>query len=145
MSKREYYFSGKAGYVSKNGRKFGEEPEKWSMRLYPRTAADRAEIKATGIKNKTQEDDGVKSGVEGLYYTFRSNTPYPITDKDGNDITVLVGNGSEVTVKLEVEAFNSPKYGAQARSKLLGVIVTNLIEYKPEEAKDEASSGELPA
>lgn len=145
MAKREYYFSGKAGYVSKTGRKFGEEPMKWSMRLYPRTAADRAEIKATGIKNKTQEDNGAKSGVEGLFYTFRSDSQYPITDKDGNDITAMVGNGSDATVKLEVEVFNSPKYGAQARSKLLGVIVTNLIEYKPEEPKDETSSGELPA
>ena len=136
MAVQVYKFSGKAAYVSKNGKTFapGEDPV-FSMRLYPTTAADRAAIKNTGIKNKPQEDDGSKSGVPGFFYTFRSNEAYPIVDSQGSEITALVGNGSEVTVDLQVEHFTSPKFGPQARSKLLKVVVTKLIEYIPPDAQ----------
>lgn len=136
MAVQVYKFSGKAAYVSKNGKQFRpDEPEVFTMRLYPETAADRKAIKATGVKNEIKEDDGAKSGVEGFYYTLRANEAYPIVDTEGNELDKLVGNGSDVTVSLEVETFNSPKFGPQARSKLVEVMVTNLIEYIPPETE----------
>ena len=130
---------GKVAYVTKQGKQFKPgEAEVWTMRFYPKTAADRAAIKATGIKNKINEDDGAKSGLEGLFYTFRSSEAYDIVDAEGNPVDKLIANGSEGYVELHVETFNSAKFGPQARSKLLRVVITNLIEYVPEVKEDSA-------
>jgi len=145
MAMKEYIFSGKAAYCSTNGRDFNDgKGPKWSMRLYPRTAADRKEIKATGIKNKEAIDDG-SALEEGLvYFTFRNDKePYKILDGNGNPVTALVGNGSDVSVKLLVETFNSPKFGPQARSWLTEVVVNNLVPYEPKAPTVEKA--ELPA
>lgn len=147
MAIKTYEFSGRAGYVSRSGRVFKEgEAPVWTLRLYPRTAADRAAIRATGVKNKAQEDDGSKSGVEGWYFTFRSKAEYPIVDAAGQPVEKLVGNGSEITVFLEVETFMSQKFGQQARSSVVKVRVDNLIEYvPPTETADQAANAEVPA
>lgn len=137
MAVKVYQFDGKLAYVTKNGKQFKEdEAPVWTIRLYPRTAADRAAIKATGVKNKVQEDDGSKSGVEGLFYTFRSDAPYEIVTPSGEPIEKMVANGSEGIITLSVETFMSPKFGQQARSKLLKVEITNFIEYVPEAKAD---------
>ncbi len=146
MAMQVYAFTGKAAYVSKNGKVFkdGEAPV-WTMNFYPRTAADRKAVKDTGIRNQVKEDDGSKSGVEGFFYTFRSKEPYEIVDDAGNGLEALVGNGSEVTVFLEVETFRSQKFGPQARSTLKKVKVDKLIEYKPEGQPTDTATNEVPA
>lgn len=138
MSKNVFKFKGKFAYVSKNSFTFKNGDTVWTMNFYPPTAADRKAIKATGIKNDVKEDDGEKSGIEGLYYVFRSKEQYPIVDSNGTPLEKLVGNGSEGEITLEVETFVSPKHGPQARSKLLAVKVENLIEYVPEEKPESA-------
>lgn len=146
MSKQVYAFTGKAAYVSKNGKVFKDgEPPVWTLSFYPVTAADRKAIRDTGIRNAVKEDDGSKSGIEGLFYTFRSKEPYDIVDAKGNNLEALVGNGSEVTVFLEVETFRSPKFGPQARSTLLKVKVEKLIEYKAEGQPEDTDKTEVPA
>jgi len=143
MAKQVYTFSGKVAYVSKQAKTFENGDTVWTMNFYPPTAADRKAIKATGIKNNPKEDDGEKSKVEGMFFTFRSKEQYPIVDPQGNEIDKLIGNGSDATISLEVETFNSPKHGPQARSKLLKVQVDNLIEYVPPEKTEDKA--ELPA
>jgi hypothetical protein len=133
MAKQEFYFTGKAAWVSRKPNKWG----KFSFNFYPVDAAGRKAVKDTGIKNKVQEDDGSKSNVEGLFYTFRADTLYPITDATGADISDMIGNGSEVTVKLEVETFDSAEHGPQARSKVLGMVINKFIPYVKQEAKTE--------
>lgn len=148
MSKNTYTFSGKAAYVTTTGKVFNEKQGPvWTMCFYPPTAAARMAVRNTGIKNHTKEDDGSKSGVEGFFFTFRSNSPYAIVDAEGNDLPegILVGNGSDVTITLEVETFNSPAHGPQARSKLLKVQVDTLIPYVKPEAEVSDTQTELPA
>lgn len=141
--KQVHEFSGKVAYVSKNGKQFKpDEPMVWTARLYP-DAATRKLIKASGLRNEVKEDDGEKSGVEGLFYTFRSRDPYEIVDANDQPLDKLVANNSEGTFFVEVETFTSPKHGPQARGTLLTARITNLIEYvPPTEAEDKA---ELPA
>jgi hypothetical protein len=131
---KEYTFSGKGSWVSTKSHTFPNGDEVWSMSFYPRTAADRKEILATGIKNKPALDD------DGLpFFKFRNKTgPYKILNPDGSELTALVGNGSDVDIKLVVETFHSQKFGPQARSTLTEVIVTGLVPYeKPAEATEE--------
>jgi hypothetical protein len=141
MAIKEYTFAGTGSWISKNAYTFQNGDVVWSMSFYPKTAADRKEIMATGIKNKPILDD------DGLpYFKFRNKTEaYAILNPDGSPVEGLVGNGSEVLIKLVVETFNSPKFGPQARSALTEVIVTKLVPYeKPAEAAG-TSSEEVPA
>lgn len=135
MSTTTHTFKGKVSYVMRKANDWG----KFTMNFYPPTAADRKAIKETGVKNKTKEDDGAKSGVEGLFYTFRNSDAFPIT-LEGKEFTGLIGNGSEVELTLEVETFKSPVHGPQARSKVTGINITSLIPYDPEAKKSEASA-----
>ena len=139
MAKQDYVFEGKAAWVSKKPNKWG----KFSLNFYPDDAAGRKAVKDTGIKNKVQEDDGSKSGVEGLYYTLRSTSPYPILDTSGNEVEGMIGNGSRIQVHLMVETFDSKEHGPQARSELSHVVVTDLIPYEPKTDTD--NQAELPA
>lgn len=134
MATKEYIFTGKGAWVSKNAQTFANGDTVWGLALYPRTAADRKEIKATGIKNREMIDDG-KGIEEGLvYFRLRNKTgPYKIVDPQGNEVEALVGNGSEIAVKLAVETFNSPKFGPQARSTVTEVVVMKLIPYAPKD------------
>ena len=136
MSKAEFKFSGKAAWLGRKPNKWG----KYAFNFYPRTAADRKAVKDTGIKNKVQEDDGSKSGVEGLFYVFRSDILFPIISPDGAPVSDMIGNGSDITVTLEVEQFNSPEHGPQARSRVQSVTIDNLVRYEKKETQ-----AELPA
>lgn len=148
MAKQIYRLTGKAAYVSRKFKVFQNSPKPvYTMSFYPEGAAGRKAIKDTGIKNHAKEDDGLKSGVEGFFYTLRSNEEYAILDKNGIplDENVMVGNGSTVTVELEVETFTSKQHGPQARSKLLAVTIDELVPYIPKEATVTDVTAELPA
>lgn len=140
-----YTFQGKAAWLKRDASFTDAATGKktWTMNFYPANADIRKSIKATGIKNKPQEDDGEKSGLEGMFYTFRSNEPYAITDAKGNDLQDAVSNGADVVVELQVETFTSKVHGPQARSKLVRVLVNNYTPYVKPEAP--AAQPELPA
>lgn len=135
MSKAEYYFSGKAAWLNTKPDKWG----KFTLCFYPADAETRKAIKDLGLRNQLNEDDGKKSGVEGFFYRFKSpGGPFVLTDEAGEPITSMIGNGSDITMKLEVETFTSKDHGEVKRSNVLGIVVNKLIEFVPEkqEQKD---------
>lgn len=119
---KTYYYSGKVKWakVYKPDEKYG----KYSLNFYPTTPEEVKEIKATGIKNGTKEDE------DGVYYVFRSDTAPVVVDKDGQAFNDLIGNGSTCKVKLAVEQFTSKKWGKVVRSALAGVQVEDLVVYE---------------
>lgn len=132
MAKQEFTFQGKAKWAQLlNKSKY----EDYRLSFYPADDSVRKAIKATGTKCGVKEDD------DGFFYTFRSPVQPPVMTKDGAPVTSLIGNGSDVTIKLQVEDFVSPTFGPTARTILLGVTVDNLIPYE----KKETSKTEVPA
>jgi hypothetical protein len=125
----EFYFKGKIfwAFVHKT-----DKYDKYSFNFVPEDAEVRKAVKATGVRNGIKED---KDG--NLFYKFRRDAkdgPIYVTDPEGKPIESLIGNGSDVVVKLGVEKFVSPTHGPVVRSKVLGVVVTNLIPYEKKEA-----------
>lgn len=123
----EHYFEGTVKWARVHSTdKFG----KYSFNFYPKDAETRKAIKLTGVRNNVKEDD-----EGGLFYVFRRNGedgPPMITDDAGTKIDALLGNGTEVIMKLSVEKFQSREHGDVTRSKVLGLVVKKLVEYKPE-------------
>ena len=92
--------------------------------------------------------NGFKQDEEGnTWVTFRRNpedTTYrdgnkvpcgapTVVDGNGNPMDATIGNGSDVTVKVMVYAYNN-KFGKGNGSRLESVRVDNLVEYqKPQE------------
>lgn len=146
MAFENYTFSGKAAYLSKQYKVFDNKPDEkvWSFRFYT-DAEGRKAIKATGMKNKVQEDDGEKSGVEGMFHIFRAKEEFPIVNPDGSEITDAISNGAEVTVDLVVETFTSKIHGPQARSAVARVVVNKYVPYVKPEVTAEEPKEELPA
>lgn len=141
-----YTFKGKAAWIKTDPSFTNDDGSKvWSMTFYPEDASVRKAIKDTGVKNRVAEDDGEKSGVEGLCYTFRSKAPYQITDEKGNVITDRISNGASVAIELEVETFTSKTHGPQARSKLVRVLVSEYTPYNPPADEPKEDKAELPA
>lgn len=142
----EHYFSGTAKWAKlKNPDKFG----KWSINLYV-DADTRKAIRATGSKLTAKEDD------DGFFYTFGRKTraswgevnPPTVVLADGTPFDGLIGNGSKVTVKIEVYDFKAGvdaqgnAYAAGKGTRLVGVRVDELVVYqKPEETAPTASAG----
>src|SRR4051812_32767896 len=95
-TKKDYIFKGKASWLLKKPNDWGN----YTVNFYPGDAATRKAVTSTGIRNKLKEDDGVKSGVEGFFYTLKSDGPHKVFNADGTVYEGYVGNGSEVSVKL---------------------------------------------
>lgn len=134
MAVKEYTFSGLAKFAQVYRlNKYGN----YSLELVAEKNV-RAEIKATGTKCKVKED---KDG--DLVYTFRAPPEAPplVTDGNGTPMTALIGNGSKVRVLITVEDFESKEYGPQTRTKLVGLVVDELVPYEKKETEDKT---ELP-
>lgn len=128
MAKQNYTFSGKAAWLNTKPDKWG----KYTVCFYPKDAEVRKSIKALGLRNTINEDDGEKSGVEGLFYRFKTDGhPFLVVDTSGNRLADKVGNGSEVDLALEVETFTSAEHGECVRSRVLNITVTTFIPYVP--------------
>lgn len=93
-------------------------------------------IPQMGLRNKPSV------GTDGkLRWTFRTyvknkytGEPYPkpvVVNENNEPITDLIGNGSEISVKLFVDSGTSAKHGKWTRSRIEGVKVHNLIKYEP--------------
>lgn len=130
--------------------------EFWKINFYPSEDTIK-EIRAAGIQTKIKDDDGTASGVSGKFMTFRRDkekkfssglkifSPPMIKDSKGDYLVkyveeeankwerkgdpILIGNGSEVEVTLEV--YHTDAFGWGTR--LMEVKILDLIEYKPEE------------
>ena len=123
MSKQEYHFDGTLQFaqLQRPDKKYND----YRLKFYPKDAATRKAIKETGTQCNVHEDD------DGFYFQFKNEIRPNVTDAEGNPVTALVGNGSTATMRIMVEKFTSAKYGDIARTKLTGVVITNLIPYEP--------------
>ena len=122
--KTVHNFSGKVEWLLSRPNKYN----KYTMNFFPKDPGVRKAVKETGIKNSPKVSE--KGDLEGqMFYIFRSDQPFVVTTPDGEPVTSMIGNGSEITVRLEVERFVSPTHGPTARSKVIGVVVDNLIPY----------------
>ena len=86
------------------------------------------ELQALKVRNGFKLDDN------GLFYVSfnrkESDGKPDVVDADGNPVTDLIGNGSEVTVKADVYTWT--RDGAtQAGIKLVAVRVDKLVKYEP--------------
>ena len=132
------YITGKCKYA----RLSNPDPvyEKWSIAVYPADQADLDKIKKLkeeGIKNELKKDD------DGYYMTFsrplkikrKTGQVQPmeapvVTDKEGVIVTEMLGNGSDVTIKLETYGGAGPGgFGRYKAARLAAVRVNNLVPY----------------
>jgi hypothetical protein len=113
----------------------------FKITLYPNEAslAKIKELQAAGIKNTLGKDD------DGYFMTFRrpqSKTikgrvvgfaPPTVVDREGLPLRdVMVGNNSDVTVKLESYKYSSPQGQKGLAVRLLGIKVDDLVPYFPD-------------
>lgn len=117
---------------------------KWSVVLYPDNDSLETirELQAKGMKNTLRKDDegynvnfgrpvSKENRKTGQLMTFN---PPKVVDKDGQPMDgVSIGNGSDLTIKLEVYEHAVP--GTQKKAKaarLVSVRVDNLIPFNTE-------------
>ncbi len=144
MAKQYIYIQGKGNWarlVTPN--KF----DKWSIQIHPN--AESLEIlrdmQARGAKNMIKKDDDgyftnigrtisktyVKSGKTEAF------TAPKVFDKDGNLLDGnTVGNGSDVTLKVEWYEHGTPTGGKAVALRLDSVRVDNLVKFEPERDLD---------
>ena len=113
----------------------------YSTVLYPNAASMKKiyELKERGLLNVIKKDE------DGEYITFkrptqktingkvRGFTPPECLDAQGNKLKAFIGNGSDVTVKLEVYGYKSPLGGKEGvAARLDSIRVDNLVPYERE-------------
>jgi len=132
------YLQGKAKWVrTRQVNPWG----KWTCTLYPtpESLEKVRQLQAEGMKNVIKKDE------DGYNVTFSRPqekedrlgrkyglTPVEVLNADGSVLDGLVGNGSDVTIKLEVYTHKTPGGGKAKASRLLGIRVDNLVPYTPE-------------
>lgn len=129
---------------------------KWSLDLYPDhdSLEKLRELQAEGVKNVIKKDDdgyhvqiSRPATVEFSKGVVQSVTPPRVRDKDKQPLpsNVLVGNGSDGIVAVEVYTHRVPNSEKRAKAmRLYGVEVHNLVPFEltDEAPGDEAGSKE---
>jgi hypothetical protein len=131
-------------------------PDSWGsykITLYPDgPSLERIrEMQASGLKNVLKKDDDgynvafrrpQSKEMRGKIVTF---TPPEVLGPDGKTpLLDLVGNGSEVTVKLEVYPHGTPGGGKAIAARLAAVKVDNLVPYDNTQKDQQAVVNEEP-
>jgi hypothetical protein len=121
----------------------------YSLDLFPDTNS-LSIIQGLGLRNKPKLGDGGK-----LYFSFKAPVKNQYTGEvyekptvdmeDGTPYPDLIGNGSEITVKLLVESGTSKQFGKWTRSRVLGIRIHNLIKYEKPTADAAVATGTAPA
>ncbi len=155
---QEVYLKGKCKWARTNTPdKYG----KWGVVLYPDDASLETirDLQTKGIKNVLKKDE------DGYFMAFRREQQKnmrgkmvgfaaPIVlDKDGQLLApdLMIGNGSDVTIKIEVYTYNVPAGGKGAATRLVSIRVDNLVPYEvnrdfaPDEQKAVEGLREQPA
>lgn len=112
---------------------------KWTCTIHPDNASLETirELQGQGVKNVLKKDD------DGYFTTFSRPTqkmmkgkvvgltPPEVLDKEGKPLAkdILVGNGSDGIVKLEVYSHGTPGGGKAKAARLMAIKVENLIPY----------------
>lgn len=137
---------------------------KWSIVLYPdpesldKIMELKKEVNGTaGIMNhlKKDEDGTYISFTRPTQRTFKGQNkaflPPEVLDADNKPLrNMRIGNGSDVTLKIEVRTYPTPTGGRGRATRLVAVRVDNLIPFDddsrtPEEAKQVEGMKEVPA
>jgi hypothetical protein len=139
MATKYIYLSGKGKWIKAH--KPDAEYNNYTMQLYPNEASMK-------VFNESGLSLAPKSDADGTYITFRRPETKLIKDEvvkfgppsvfgvDGKPFDGLIGNGSEVTIKVSV--FDTRK-GPGHRWE--GVKVDKLVEYVPANATAVAATG----
>ena len=136
MTKEYVYLQGKAKWANRLARP-DEKFNRWSVVLYP-NAESLEKFKALGTKNVVKKDDDgynitlsrpVNKMMRGKLIAF---TPPEVIDKDKQPLTAAIGNGSDVTVKIEAYSYTPPTGGKAKAIRLESVRVDNLIPFEPD-------------
>lgn len=114
----------------------------WSASIYPNPESLEKirDWQAEGLKNQLKKDeDGYyvkfrcdlsKRRKDGTVWTFKQ--PEAV-DKDGKPMDgSIIGDGSDLTLKLEVYEHGTPGGGKAIAARLVGVRVDNLVPFNPE-------------
>lgn len=150
MAKTEYYyFQGKASWAKL------VTPDhmfkKWSVKLHltPESYALFMKLKekdgeTEGILNEVKKDDdgyfvNLSRPTEKRYRDeLRAFTPPEVIDKDGKVFQELIGDGSDITCKVECYRFKLPFKKNQGRAiRLASVRVDNLVPFTRAQYTDE--------
>jgi len=147
---KEVYVSGVAEWAQvKRPNKFNN----WSINVYT-DKATRKSLKELGLRANPKE--GNEEFGDGWFLTFRRPTqatwkgklteldPPKVVMADGTVFDGLIGNGSKVTVKLEIYEYNGGidaagnRYEGGKAARLIGVRIDELVEYvAPQENETE--------
>lgn len=141
VGRTEYlYFQGKCKWAKPDKpNKFGN----WSIDFYP-TPKDLDRIKELGLKNRVKTD---KEG-DGEYVSFSRPTskvikgkvvgfaPPQVVDAQGMPLNVHIGNGSDVTIKVDYYSYETPSKEKGHAARWSGVRIDNLVPYKPRSDMD---------
>ena len=142
MATQYFYLSGKAKWAKlfKPDEKYGN----YQIDLYLDKASEEL-FDTIGLQLTKKKNE------EGAFVTFRRAPkklikgelvdfgPPTVLDKDNNPINLLVGNGSEVTIK--IAAFDTVKGKGH---RLDTVRVEKLVEYNAPKREDEANRPPMP-
>jgi|SRR6267154_1290296 len=122
-----------------------EKYNRWSHVLYPDNESLEIirELQAQGVKNTLKKDDDGYSVTISRPTQMKKSTavgvamvgmaPPKIVDKDGMPMegNINVGNGSDVTTKLEVYTHAVPGGGKSKAMRWASSRIDNLVEYVP--------------
>jgi hypothetical protein len=140
------YVQGKGKWIRTKGI---NEWGKWTATIYP-IPADLEKIKKLqeqGLKNhlKKDEDGYFMSFSRPFEKEFRDKngttrkvgfTAVEVVDDKGLPFDGLIGNGSDVTLKLEVYQHGTPGGGKAKAARLLGIRIDNLVPFSRDDFND---------
>lgn len=136
MATENVYLSGKAKWARTQT---PDKYSKWGLVLYPdaKSLEKIHKLKEEGIKNVLKKDD------DGYCMTFSRPTskmvrgkvigmsPPEVLNKEGTrPLGELVGNGSDVTIKVETYGGKTPVGGTYKAARLASVRVDNLVPFQ---------------
>lgn len=114
---------------------------KWATQIHPDAKGLELirDLQAQGVKNTLKKDaDGYfanfsrpvsKETATGKVFTFQ---PPAVFDRDGKPYDGNVGNGSDVTLKIEVYEHGTPGGGKAKAVRWESARIDNLVEFNPD-------------
>ncbi len=132
------YIQGKASWFKSQQT---NQWNKYSVQIHPNDEGlvIIRDLQSEGLKNQLKKDDdgyyttfsrpAMKEFANGRIVTFQ---PPEVFDKDGIPFYGQVGNGSDVTLKIEVYEHNTPGGGKAKAARWVSAKIDNLVPYTPE-------------
>lgn len=130
-----HYIQGKAAWFRA---KVPNKWNKWSTQLHPNPAGLELirDLQAQGLKNQLKKDDDgyflnvsrpvTKETSTGKILSFE---PVKVFDKDGAPFDGNIGNGSDVTIKVEVYEHSTPGGGKAKAMRWVSARIDNLVPF----------------